>query len=94
MQAPRFRWHVNKTDDRMDYGLTEDQQMIREAAGVFADEPNKPQGEAIEYDTSRPADLVRVAGKLGFLGMCLGEGQPYRLSAGPSVCGRYGEPGN
>ena len=78
----------------MDYGLTEDQQMIREAAGVFADEQIKPQGEAIEYDTSRLADLVRAVGKPGFLGMCLGEGHPYRLSAGPSVCGRYGEPGN
>ena len=75
----------------MDYGLTEVQQMIREAAGVFADEPNKPQGEAIEYGTSRLADVVRVAGKLGFLGMCLGEEQPYRLSAGPSVCGRMNQ---
>ena len=52
----------------MDYGLTEDQQMIREAAGVFADEQIKPQGEAIEYDTSRPADLVRAVGKSGFRG--------------------------
>ena len=57
----------------MDYGLTEDQQMIREAADVFADEQIKPQGEAIEYDTSRLAYLVRAAGKLGFLGMCLPE---------------------
>jgi hypothetical protein len=30
----------------MDYGLTEDQEMIRESAGVFADEPNKSQGKA------------------------------------------------
>ena len=75
----------------MDYGLTEDQEMIRESAGVFADEPNKSQGKAKEYDTSRLADIVRVTGKLGFLGMCLGEGQPYRLSAGPSVCGRVNQ---
>ena len=33
----------------MDYGLSEDQQMIREAADVFADEQIKPLGEAIEY---------------------------------------------
>ena len=35
----------------MDYGLSEDQQMIREAADVFADEQIKPLGEAIEYGT-------------------------------------------
>ena len=53
----------------MDFSLTEDQQMIREAARDFAQNVIAP--VAAEFDESGefPAETIRQAGELGFMGV-------------------------
>lgn len=53
----------------MDFELSEDQQMIREAAREFAQKEIKP--VAHEYDQSGrfPEETIRQAGELGFMGV-------------------------
>ena len=57
----------------MDLNLTDEQQMVRDMAGSFAEKEVKPFAARMDHDAVYPADLVKKLGKLGLMGMLLPE---------------------
>ena len=57
----------------MDFKLSDDQQMIREAAADFAQEKLNTLSHEKEENEAASVALLREIGALGFLGMCLPE---------------------
>jgi len=53
----------------MDFALTEDQQMIRDAAREFAQNEIAPVAAEFDRRGEFPAETIRAAGKLGFMGI-------------------------
>jgi butyryl-CoA dehydrogenase len=58
----------------MQFALTEEQQMIQEAARDFADQVLAPLAEEADREKKFVWDQFRQAGELGFAGMCVPEG--------------------
>ena len=57
----------------MDFDLSEDQRMIREAAREFAEKEIKPIAAKLDEEAEFPAEIVRKLGELGFMGMMVPE---------------------
>ncbi len=57
----------------MDFELTEEQRMIRDAAREFADNELAPFAEQVDETREPPLDKVKKLGELGFLGMTVPE---------------------
>src|SRR4030042_683 len=55
----------------MNFGLTEEQAMIRTAAKDFAEKEIAPVAREINRNKIFPVDLLKKMGKLGFLGLIL-----------------------
>ena len=53
--------------------LTEEQQMIRDAARAFATEQLAPNAETWASQGKVPVDVLQAMGELGFMGMCVPE---------------------
>ena len=68
----------------MQFQLTEQQRMIKEAAADFAAREIAPIAAAIDAEERFPADVVKKMGELGFLGMNVAEA--YGGAALDSVC--------
>ena len=68
----------------MDFQLTEQQRMIRDAARDFAQKELAPHAARWDRDEEFPADAVRKLGELGFLGMNVPE--PYGGAGLDMVC--------
>ncbi len=57
----------------MDFDLTEDQEIIRRSAAEFADEVLKPSASRIDANSEFPAENIKAAARLGFLGVLVPE---------------------
>jgi alkylation response protein AidB-like acyl-CoA dehydrogenase len=55
----------------MDFGFSEEQQLIKETAANFAAKEIRPVAHQLDRDAVYPAELVRGLGELGFMGMCV-----------------------
>ena len=55
----------------MDFELTDEHLMIRQAAAAFVEKEVKPVAGRMDRDAAYPEELVRRLGELGFLGMCV-----------------------
>ena len=53
----------------MDFRLSDEQEMIRDAAREFAQNEIAPIAAAFDESGKFPADTVRMAGELGFMGV-------------------------
>ncbi len=68
----------------MDFELTEEQQMIRDAAREFAQSEIAPVAAEFDQSGEFPVDTIRQAGELGFMGIEVPE--EYGGAALDSVC--------
>jgi butyryl-CoA dehydrogenase len=59
------------TAKSMDFELTDEHLMIRQAAAAFVEKEVKPVAGRMDRDAAYPEELVRRLGELGFLGMCV-----------------------
>jgi butyryl-CoA dehydrogenase len=57
----------------MDFNLSEEQQMVRDAARKFAENTLKPRAEEIDETGRIPEDLVEELGQLGYTAMVIDE---------------------
>lgn len=57
----------------MQFDLSEDQRMIREAAREFAEKEIKPVAAKLDEEAEFPAEIVAKLGELGFMGMMVPE---------------------
>jgi len=53
----------------MDFALTEEQQMIQDAAREFAQSEIAPVAAEFDLSGEFPLDTIRAAGELGFMGV-------------------------
>lgn len=53
----------------MDFGLTEEQRLVRETVAQFADQAVKPLARKVDHEHYFPKELIPELGKLGFLGI-------------------------
>ena len=57
----------------MDFGLSNDQQLIRDAAREFVEKEIKPVASKFDEEGSFPAEIIKKLGGLGFMGMMVPE---------------------
>lgn len=57
----------------MDFGITEDDRLIRENAREFVQKYVIPQRDKISYSNNIPEDIIRKAAEAGFIGFTLSE---------------------
>ena len=55
----------------MNFGLTEEQQLVKDTAARFADEVLKPQAAEFDRTHQHPAEACRALGELGFMGIAV-----------------------
>ncbi|MCB2188471.1 MAG: acyl-CoA dehydrogenase family protein [Deltaproteobacteria bacterium] len=57
----------------MNFGLTEEQQMVKDTAARFADEELKPKAAHYDATHEHPAEFCQALGELGFMGIAVPE---------------------
>ena len=57
----------------LDFGLTEEQKLVRESARQFANDAIKPLARKIDHEHYFPAELIPELGKMGFMGINVAE---------------------
>lgn len=57
----------------MDFGLSEEYQMVKDTAAKYADERLKPIAAELDRTHDHPADVCRELGELGFMGIAVPE---------------------
>jgi len=61
--------NISRNTSLMDFALTEEQQMIQDAAREFAQSEIAPVAAEFDISGEFPSDTIRAAGELGFMGV-------------------------